>query len=85
LALPCAQVAPSPPPTGSYQAPQESRTTPGATASVTTAPARQEPRPLNSRTTSPSAMPRLPASTGLIAIASRPATFARALTGPMSI
>ena len=69
----------------SYRAPQENRTTPGRTASVTDAPAKQAPRALKTRTTSPSPMPQLRASTGLIANVSRPAILPRALTGPASI
>ena len=40
LALPWAQAGSSSSPVGSYQAPQESRTTPGRTASVTDTPAK---------------------------------------------
>src|ERR1700731_615787 len=58
LALPCAHMASSLAPAGSYQAPQESLATPGDTMSVSIAPARQAPRPLWTRTISPSLMPR---------------------------
>src|SRR6516164_7928487 len=57
----------------------------GRTASVTDTPAKQAPRALKTRTTSPSPMPQLRASTGLIANVSRPAILPRALTGPASI
>ena len=72
--LPCTHIASSaradrP---GSNQAPVESCTTPGRTSVVSTAPARQLPRSLNSRTTSPSAMPRAAASAGCIRTGSRP-------------
>ena len=43
---------------GSYQAPVESCTTSGINESSMTAPARQVPRSLNTRTTSPSHIPR---------------------------
>ena len=46
--------------TGSYQAPVDSCTTPGRTSSLTTAPARQAPRSLKTRTTSPSVNRRAP-------------------------
>jgi hypothetical protein len=85
FALPCAQGASSSSLAGSYQAPQDSRTTPGRTASVMITPAKHAPRPLNTRTTSPSPMPRSRASAGLIARVSRPAVLPRALTGPASI
>jgi hypothetical protein len=58
FALPCEQGALSASLAGSYQAPQDSRTTPGRRASVTTTPAKHAPRLLNTRTTSPSPMPR---------------------------
>ena len=61
--------------TGSNHAPVERLTTCGRTSSVTTAPARHAPRSLNTRTTSPSAMPRAAASSGWMRIGSRPATF----------
>jgi len=57
----------------------------GRTASVTDTPAKQAPRALKTRTTSPSPMPRLLASSGLIANVSRPAILPRTLTGPASI
>ena len=85
LALPCAQGASSASLAGSYQAPQNSRTTPGHIVSLMTAPAKHAPRALKRRTTSPSAMPRSRASTGLITRVSRPAVLPRALTGPASI
>src|SRR5580704_16674429 len=62
LALPCAQMAPSSAPAGSYQAPHDSLATPGDTVSVNSAPARQAPRPFCTRTISPSLMPRRLAS-----------------------
>ena len=66
--------------TGSNQAPVDSCTTPGRTSSVTTAPARQAPRSLKTRTTSPSAMPRRVASSGWMRIGSRPCTLLARLT-----
>ena len=85
LALPCAQGASSASLDGSYQAPQDSRTTPRRTVSLMATPAKHAPRALKRRTTSPSAMPRSRASTGLIARVSRPAVLPRALTGPAPI
>ena len=49
------------------------------------APAKQAPRALKTRTTSPFSIPRRRASSGLIASVSRPAVLPRALTGPASI
>src|ERR1700730_18863289 len=62
LALPWAHSAPSSAPAGSYQAPQDSFATPGDTVSVNCTPARQAPRPLWTRTISPSLIPRRLAS-----------------------
>src|SRR5262249_38414135 len=56
----------------------------GRTVSVTTAPARQLPRSLNTRTTSPVDMPRLAASAGWIRIGSRPLIFVDWLKAPTS-
>src|SRR5439155_16023855 len=69
---------------GSYQAPVESCTTRGRIVSVTTAPARQLPRSLNTRTTSPVSMPRAAASSGWMRIGSRPRTFDDWLKPPTS-
>src|SRR5690606_31327811 len=80
--LPCAHVTSGA--DGSNQAPVDNCTTPGRTPSSSTAPARQEPRSLNRRTTSPSAMPRAAASSGCSRTGARSATLAARLCAPMS-
>ncbi len=61
-----------------------SRSTPGRTRSVRTAPARQAPRSLKIRTRSPPVTPRSAASAGCSSTASRPATFEARLSAPVS-
>src|SRR5262245_10285302 len=70
---------------GSNHAPVAITTTPGITPSSMRAPARQAPRSLNTRTTSPSRMPRRAASCGLMRIVSPSLTLLPRDTGPGSI
>src|SRR5262249_31562359 len=65
---------------GSYQAPVESWTTPGRTAWLTIAPAKQLPRSLKTRTTSPLFTPRAAASAGCSRLA--PAPFGGRVVAP---
>ncbi|SKU38843.1 Uncharacterised protein [Mycobacteroides abscessus subsp. abscessus] len=69
---------------GSNHAPVDSCTTWRRRPSSRTAPARQAPRSLNTRTTSPSAIPRVAASCGCIRRGSRPRTFDPWLVPPKS-
>src|SRR5690606_24612775 len=87
LGLPCTH---STPPgwlasgSGSNQAPVGSTAMPGGTSGSMRAPARQAPRSLCTRTASPSRMPRVAASSGLIRTGSRPLTLFRWLSRPTS-
>src|SRR5258706_1726331 len=81
LGLPCLSSVPGRPgSSGSYHAPVAICTTPGRRWSTIRTPARNAPRSLNTRTTSPSVRPRAAASARVISSGSRPATLAARLS-----